>query len=255
MKVHVLVPIKEILAPTLLALPLLALPLPLDGQDTVLIHGKVLDAETAIPVAGAFVAPVGSPRGTVSDSTGAFLINMEPAERYQLRVTRLGYSDARIDAGFDEVALPLTVRMSPNPLELEGLTVLAERLANRRVGPFGVADVLDREELLQAPDGSGYHFILRVLPFVERCNPESDALCLMGRTAMGEKRRVQVCLDDRQVPGAFMETMLAGVDPRGLYLVEVYSRAGEVRMYSPGYIKRLIAQGGSLPPLSFGCRG
>ncbi|MGD2123739.1 MAG: carboxypeptidase-like regulatory domain-containing protein [Gemmatimonadota bacterium] len=239
----------------IVTLTLLAGAHPAEGQDGVLIRGTVLDAQTGDPVPGAFVAPVGSARGTVSDSAGAFVIGLEPADSYHLQVRRLGYTEAQLRVGFDEVAMPLTVQLSPNPLELEGLTVLAESLARRRVGPFGVADVLDREDLLASPESSGYQFLLRVLPFVEKCNMESDALCMVGRMSMGEKRQVQVCLDDRRVPPDFMESLLAPVDPRGLYLVEAYTRVGEVRMYTPGYIKRLIAQEGSLPPLSFGCAG
>jgi hypothetical protein len=239
----------------IIILTLLAGAHPAEGQEGVRVRGTVLDAQTGDPVSGAFVVTVGSPRGTVSDSTGAFLIGLEPAEVYHLRVTRMGYSEAQLQLGFDEVGMPITVHLSPNPVELEGLTVLAESLAKRRVGPFGAVDILEREELLASPESSGYPFLLRVLPFVEKCSMESDALCMVGRTSMGQKRPIQVCLDDRRVPGDFLESMLAPMDPRGLYLVEVYTRAGEVRMYSPGYIQRLIAQGGSLPPLRFGCAG
>ncbi len=239
----------------MLAVAFLVPALPAGSQETVLLRGMILDAQTRDPVSGAFVVTVGSPRGTVSNSTGAFLIGLEPAEAYHLRVTRMGYSEAQLQLGFDEVAMPITVHLSPNPVELEGLTVLAESLAKRRVGPFGAVDIIERDELLASPESSGYPFLLRVLPFVEKCSMESDALCMVGRTSMGQKRPIQVCLDDRRVPGDFLESMLAPMDPRGLYLVEVYTRAGEVRMYSPGYIKRLIAQGGSLPPLRFGCAG
>jgi hypothetical protein len=193
--------------------------------------------------------------GVLSDSLGGFLLAIEAAPTHTVRVTQLGYSELHIELAAEAVSTPVTLRLSPDPLEIEGLTVLAERLEERRRGPFGVAQVLDRTQLLEAPGGSGYDLVLRTMPFVERCGPATEALCLAGRTMMGGRRQVQVCVDDNKVRPELMETALAGVDPRSLYMVEVYSRAGEVRMYTPGYIKRLIAVGGSLSPLSFGCRG
>jgi len=233
----------------------LALSQLLGAQEKPLIRGWVLDSETLAPIPGAFVAPVGSGTGVLSDSLGAFLLGVEPAPTHTLRVTQLGYSELQAELTAEAVSTPITLRLSPNPIEIEGLTVLVERLEERRRGPFGVAQVLDRTQLLEAPGGSGYDLVLRTIPFVDLCGPGSEALCLAGRTMMGGRREVQVCLDDNKVRPELMETALAGVDPRALYLVEVYSRAGEVRMYTPGYIKRLIATGGSLSPLSFGCRG
>jgi hypothetical protein len=233
----------------------LAAPHVASSQDTSVIRGTVVDAQTLEPIPHAFVGLLGSQSGVLADSVGTFSIVLDPSPTYRLRVSQIGYSDYQFEITRDQAVSEVILPLPPNPLEIEGLTVLADRLANRRVGPYGVADVLDRVQLINSTEESGYHFLLRVLPFVERCGPESDALCLMGRTAMGEKRQVQVCLDDRRVPGDYLESMLAGVDPRGLYLVEVFDRAGEVRMYSPGYIKRLVKEGGSLPPLSFGCRG
>ena len=226
-----------------------------EGQEPVILQGQVADAETGLPVMGAFVFQAESNRGSLTDSLGYFALGLEPAPVYQIRVNQLGYMDFMFEVPADSVYGMLLLHIPPDPVEIEGLTVLAERLANRRAGPFGVADILDREALLASPGNNGYDLLLRTMPFVSLCAPPSEALCLAGRMRMGEQRPIQVCIDDRPVPPDFTETSLASVDPRALYLVEVYSRAGEVRMYTPGYIKRLISVGGTLPPLSFGCSG
>lgn len=223
------------------------------AQEPVILRGQVADAMTGEPLMGAFVFQAEANRGTLTDSVGQFMLGLEPASSYRIRVNQLGYVDFMFEVPADSLYGSVLLQIPPDPIELEGLTVLAERLANRRAGPFGVADLLDRKALLESPGSNGYDLLLRTMPFVAKCAADSEALCLPGRGRMGQQQTVQVCLDGRKVPPEFTEISLSSVDPRALYLVEVYSRAGEVRMYSPGYIKRLIAAGGSLPPLSFGC--
>lgn len=222
------------------------------AQDSTVVLGRLLDAESMRPIYGAFVSPLASDWGTLTDSLGRFALQVESTE-FVLVVEHLGYHvlEWRV-SGADP--RPIQILLSPDPIQLESLTVLSERLANRWRGPYGVADIVDREQLLNAPDGSAYDLIRRLLPFVQLCDSYTEALCLPGRTQMGKKRKVSVCLDDLRVPSRMLETALAGVDPRALYYVEIYSRVGEVRLFSPGHIERLIRDGGRLRPLTFGCR-
>jgi hypothetical protein len=232
----------------------LTLPLQVGAQEPGLVRGRVIDQQTLTPVGLAFVAQVTSDRGVLTDALGQFALPIDPAFPSRVQVTVLGYRVLQTDIPAGRAGQMLTVMLEPDPVEIEGLTVLAERLADRRRGAYGVADILEREQLLAAPDASGYELIRRMLPFVQPCGPDTEALCLGGRGIRSERRTVSVCFDGHQIPESMIQTSLSPVDPTGLYLVEVYSRVGAVHMYSPGYMKRLIQEGPDLPPLSFGCR-
>jgi CarboxypepD_reg-like domain len=240
---------------TLLLVLLTALPRVVAGQGTWILSGRVLDAQTEGPIPGAFVSVGESNLGIVTDSLGLFRLRIEREPGQTLRISQLGYREIQAPVDPSRAGQILTVMLAPDPLQMEGLTVVMGRLADRRRGIFGVGDILERSQLLKAPDVSGYDLVLRMLPFVDVCDPESEALCMVGRLSMGEKTKVSVCLDDSAVPAELMQVVLATVDPRSLYLVEVYPRAGAVRMYSPAYMKRLVESGRDLPPLAFGCQG
>ena len=246
--------------PTLLAALLLAAlgpPGPARAQDAGVVRGRVADAGNLSPVAEAFVAQAGAMRGVLTDSSGIFALPLDPELPRAIRVVRLGYKplDARIPPGGGRGLL--NVMLIPDPVQLEGLTVLAKRLEQRRRGPYGVVDVLTREELQAAPEGTGFELLQRLVPFASPCidDMNTEALCLGGRPGPDGPRRLRVCLDDTLVPPDMMETFLSDVGPRRLYMVEVYSLVGEVRLYTPAYVQRLLDGGGDVPPLSFGCTG
>ena len=90
--------------------------------------------------------------------------------------------------------------------------------------------------------------IKRELPFTRPCDSQTEALCL---NQMGKIEPLVVCIDGHRVSEMMAE--LEHVDPRGLYMVEVFRRTGQVHMYTRGYVERMVQSGGELPPLSFGC--
>jgi hypothetical protein len=171
------------------------------------------------------------------------------SEQYVLQVRQLGYRDRVLTVDGDAAREALVLRLDPDPVEIEGLTVLAERFRDRRRGPFGAVDVLGREDLLRAPDGATSDLIRRVVPFARPCGGENDNnLCV---NMQGRIEPLVICMDDRRIAEGGVE--LEHLDPRGLYMVEVFRRGGQVRIYSRGYVERLLASGGELSPLSFGC--
>ena len=234
----------------------LSIPLGALTQVPTVLRGQVADAESQRAVAGAFVVQLGTERGVLTDSLGRFSITLIPELQHAIRVSQLGYRDLQARIPPWGRGGMLNVRLVPDPIVLEGLQVLAERLADRRRGPFGVADLLFQDELLRGPDGSAYELVRRILPFAWPCNPEqTEALCMGGHTEAGRPRRVTVCVDDHAVTPDLAETILSSLDPRALYLVEGYRRVGQVRMYTRGYVQRLAAEGTGLPPLAMGCTG
>jgi hypothetical protein len=224
------------------------------AQEAETLRGRVVDAQNLGPVAGAFVAQPGSQRGVLTDSLGMFTLPVEEAYAREIRVVQMGYRELQAAIPEGGEGRVLSVLLVPDPVQLEGLTVLTERLADRRRGPYGVGEILTKEQLVAVSGGSAYDLVRRVMPFAVPCDAQtSEALCMGGRLGADGRRRVTVCIDDRAVPPELSETILSGVDPRALYMVESYNRVGEVRMYTPGYMQRLIDEDIDLPPLSFGC--
>lgn len=236
---------------------------PLVAQDAgpVLLRGQIVDANTLMPVAGAFVAPVESKQGVLTDSLGLFAMRVYRADEYTLRVAQLGYHDLEMSVAASSADKPFRFMLMPDPIQLQGLTVLADRLADRRRGIYGVATILEEKDLLKGIYTSFYEMTQRLIPSAAVCPPtinggtaevpmQGDQLCFNHQ---GHTEPVTVCIDDHQAMGQGAE--LDVLDPRGYYMVEAYPRVGQVRVYSRGYVARLAANGMTLPPLSFGCGG
>jgi len=218
------------------------------GTGAVLLRGQLLDAETLAPVPGAFIALDAESRGVLSDSSGAFMLPVGTSDAYALKVRQLGYHDLVVTITAESARKPFFLQLSPDPVKIEGLQVLVERFQDRRRGPFGAVDVLDQTLLVKAPGGTGVDLIKREMPFLNPCDNETEQLCF---NRMGQILPITVCFDGHRVSEMMAE--LEHVDPRGLYMVEIFRRAGQVHMYSRGYVERLLEAGSELPPLSFGC--
>ncbi|HSG07724.1 MAG TPA: carboxypeptidase-like regulatory domain-containing protein [Longimicrobiales bacterium] len=218
------------------------------GTGAVLLRGQLLDGDTKAPVSGAFIALDAESWGVLTDSIGAFTLPVGTAEAYQIKVRQLGYRDLVVTVTAESARRPFFLQLDPDPVEIEGLRVLVQRFEDRRRGPFGAVDVLDQKALSEAPGGTGVDFVKRVVPFARPCDSETEALCL---NQMGRIEPLTVCVDGHRVSEMMAE--LEHVDPRSLYMVEVFRRTGQVHMYSRGYVERLLEAGSELPPLSFGC--
>jgi hypothetical protein len=241
--------------PLLLALATL-LPVDLSAQTSRVVQGRVMDAMTLNPVKGAFVAQMDSQRGTLTDSLGIFTLELDTTLGTRLRIWQLGYRSLLADAAGASPGRILTVALAPDPVQIDGLTVLTERLEDRRRGPYGIGEILDRDDLVTVPDGSAYDLVVRRFPFARPCDPQStEALCMGMSRGMGDMRRLKVCIDGSLVHPDYTETVLGTLDPRTLYLAEMYTRVGEIRFYTPAYMQRLLELGEDLPPLTFDCQG
>ena len=218
------------------------------AQTPGLLRGHLLDTSTLGPVYGAYVSIESADRGVLSDSTGFFSLPVPIADRYVLHVRQLGYRDVTLTVDRDAASKPLLLRLDVDPLELEELQVLVERFQDRRRGPFGAVDVLEQADLLHAPDGAASDLVRRIVPFARPCSNDTEDLCV---NAQGQIEPLVICVDERRV--AEQTSELEHLDPRGLYMVEVFRRGGQVRIYTRGYVERLIASGAELSPLSFGC--
>lgn len=114
----------------LLALLLLWLARPASAQ---VLSGRVVDASSGDGVPGAIVVAEG-PDGDVSVETltnreGGFTVRLTgPSEPAALRVERIGYATQRFDADAFSIDRYSVLEVSTSPIELEGITALAENL-------------------------------------------------------------------------------------------------------------------------------
>lgn len=232
------------------ALLLAAAATPAQAQTPGLLRGHLVDGSTLEPLYGAFIALESANRGVLSDTTGYFALPVARAPYYVVRVRQLGYRDLSMTITAESAQEALVFQLEPDPVKIEGLRVLVERFEDRRRGPFGAVDVLTQKELIHAPDGAASDLVRRQVPFARLCDPMADDEKLCVNT-QGRSEPLTICVDNHRVSEQMVE--LEHLDPRGLYMVEVYRRTGQVRIYTRGYVERLVASGEDLPPLSFGC--
>lgn len=109
---------------------LLALPMLAQGQDTGVVEGQVLDAETGAPLSGANISVVGTPRGTSTDAEGQYRLPVAPGT-VRLRVSFVGYGTAeetvQVEAG---ETYAVDVELSPGST-LENVVVVGSRAPSR----------------------------------------------------------------------------------------------------------------------------
>ena len=156
-----------------------------------------------------------------------------------------------------------TTNLLPGPLRVSGVCVSAggTRILNMvglrdpgedsvAMGSLPVAEVGPVGYLPQDDALHGALTVPRELASADLCSPQTDSLCV---SSQGRRTPVSICMDGRAISRA--SPALEVLDPRGLCLVEAYSRVGRVAMYSRGYVARLIETGQQRPPFSFGCGG
>lgn len=93
------------------------------------ITGKVVDAETGEPLIGADVMIEGTELGAATDERGEYVILYVPAGSYTVTASYLGYDQftyTNVIVNADQTT-PLNFRLKPTVIEVEKVTVIAER--------------------------------------------------------------------------------------------------------------------------------
>mgnify|MGYP004108025775 CR=1 FL=1 len=218
------------------------------GQDRVLLRGRVIDEQTRSPIEGAIVMPIGSLSGYMTDSLGLWVLEVDPSRfGYPISVEQLGYSHVEATLAPTAPEEFTTVKLPPNPVALEGLQVLVDRFERRRRFSYGSVRVLDQARLLRS-GGSAYDLVRREVPFARPCPADSNKLCAMRR---GRRITVSLCIDEVPAWGGAAE--LDTYDPSELYLVEIYGRGQQVRVYTRWFVEQAMRRGRTLQPLVWGC--
>lgn len=233
-----------------LLLPLLALTAPAAAQETtgsrVDIAGRTLDRATGQPVANAFVGVVGTRRSTHTDANGQFVLRGLDAGRHSVAVELLGYAADTLTAVFEAGASPLEVLLTPDPIVLEGLQVMNDRLLDRRRSVATSVRAFDAERLRSSGVWDLRDFV-RLQVFTRPCpNPLMGDICIARR---GRAVAPSVYINEARVAGGL--EFLIGYPPEEIYLVEIYSGGTHIRVYTNWYAERLATGRARLLPVLF----
>ncbi|MFQ5639810.1 MAG: TonB-dependent receptor domain-containing protein [bacterium] len=120
---------KKTLVPSLMLL--MALSRVVLSHDANTLGGRVLDAATREPLAGANVEIVGTVLGASTARDGRFVIRQVPPGVYKLRASMMGYQTEIVDSvtPFDANAQKCEITLVETPVVLNPVVVTAERRA------------------------------------------------------------------------------------------------------------------------------
>lgn len=227
--------------------------------QAVLIHGRVEDAASREALAGVRIISADSLASVLTDSLGAFTLQMRPGGTFTVRAERIGYRSQQFDLGEDATFRPSILLLEPAPMALEGVTVNGEtalslavrKWIGRRNAYSGSLVAFDRVQLERiAPFGGVWSFLRRSAARVFECDTAASGLCTRDR---GRQSPVQVCVDGRESMGAVAE--LSSMDIQTVALIEIYAQGRDgIRVYTPWYIVTSAHKGRNIAtPLASGC--
>lgn len=228
-------------------------PPPTDTATFTLI-GDIVDGLIDAPVIGAVVKVPELRRFTFTDVNGRFHFADFPEGAWEIVVEHLGYNTVE-----GRVALAdgngLFLRMTPNPVALEGLEVMTRSdrlLAERRQRfPFRVTRISPRmlaEAISADPTAI---FRRNSLSYIAACPaPPSRATDWMTPDCVmksGGAARIRIFLDEFPMAGGM--THLSAMPREMIHSMDWIPEKAELRVYTKAFIQRLDEGAYSLAPL------
>ncbi len=236
MRRHPLRPVLGLLLAALLLPPLPAAgQIVAQGKETFTIRGKVVDRRTGTPLVGAWVGLEGEEWGTLSRSDGTFVLKGVPGGRRALTVEQLGYVTSTLPVFVEPREEAVELRIAPDPVLLEGIRIVTDRLERRARAVAVSTWRFDRAALVSTSYGN-------VLDFIQSRTPMDFVRCptlyrgMNCAVVRGRLRSVQVMLDEMPLPGGL--DFLALYAPWELNRVEVYAGGAHIRVYTNGFLER-----------------
>jgi hypothetical protein len=237
----------------LLAAALLALAPAARAQDApqpqrVEVRGRVVDAESGTPIGGARVI-VADADGKWSwvDQTGEFLVRGVPAGERKVIVSALGYREDTLSVSAARGAGPVTLRVPRDPVELQALGVVADRMQARLEHSTRAARAFPASLIATYHQPMALDFVRFATGMVPRpCSPvEVVPACAIVR---GVPTRVSLVLDEHASPGGIED--LVGIPTASLYRVEVYGGGALVAVITKDYVKALLRTNAPMHPIA-----
>lgn len=224
-------------------------------EQTFRLAGQVVDAETGRPLVAAVVKFPELVRYAFAGVDGRFAFDDFPAGTWEVIVEQLGYHTSESQVALSDGA-GLHVRLRPDPIALEGLTVrsrssrlLSER---RRRVPLRIVTIGSRD-FAEAVDPNPAAVLKRLgrAPLVE-CSYEapggalSHDLCVLRG---GRRTELSVFLDESPMHGG--TAALSAMHPETIHSMDFILRrqSGELRVYTKWFVERLDKTGLGLAPI------
>lgn len=149
------------------------------------VEGIVRARGTEAPVPGATVLLEGTDLQARTDSLGRFSLRRAPAGPQVLVARRLGYAVSRLPVTLAYGrTTTLTVTMATSSLQLDQLTVTADRTSRAR-GELGTASVIDRDAIANQI-ASSLQGVLELVPGVALQPPGLDAAAQFSLRALAQ---------------------------------------------------------------------
>ncbi|MBI4521035.1 MAG: carboxypeptidase-like regulatory domain-containing protein, partial [Gemmatimonadetes bacterium] len=102
------------------------------GSASVTLTGVVLDASTGAGLSWASLGLRGERNRAAADARGAFRLPRVRTGSYLLLAERLGYKSLYVPVRVTAPPRPIRIQLEPDPVVLEGLTVVYSRFRSRR---------------------------------------------------------------------------------------------------------------------------
>ncbi|MEK9502438.1 carboxypeptidase regulatory-like domain-containing protein [Gemmatimonadota bacterium DH-20] len=190
-----------------------------------------------------------------SNGDGTFHIERLAVGRHLLLVEGLGYESLYVPLHLTGSAEPLLLALDPDPLLMEGIAVVTERLQNRRRAyAWGPVRTWTEEQLHESPAADVVHLLqMKYSLYIVPCSGGGGD-CFLGRGA--STFSPTVILDEMALPCGL--STLRSYDLRELHLLEVFDRGRQIRVYTRAYMTKTGRRPGALipadyPPISSGC--
>jgi hypothetical protein len=202
------------------------------------VSGRITDKASGAPVQTAVIRFEDLQRAVVTDSMGRFVIERMPRGTHYAEVSRLGYVPTmefvQVIADHDT----MFVELVPQPLVLEAVTAVSNRLERRRNRVHSMVRAFDTKRLATSTVDLKQFLTSYAAPITA---------CPVGRTrgtddncviARGNYRPLRVYLNEMPMFGAPLELYYPGE----FELVEYYHSSNTVRLYTTAFLER-VAKG------------
>ena len=214
-------------------------------EQTFTLAGQVVDAETGRPLVAAVVKFPELVRYAFAGVDGRFAFDDFPPGTWEVIVEQLGYHTSESQVALSDGA-GLHVRLRPDPIALEGLTVrsrssrlLSER---RQRTPLRIVTIGSRD-FAEAADPNPAAVLKRLgrAPLVECSYKAAGAalsydLCVLRG---GRRSGISVLLDENPMHGG--TAALSAMHPEAIHSMDFILRphSGELRVYTKWFVERL----------------
>ena len=141
------------------------------------LKGKVVDAQSNLPLVGASVWAENAGRGAVTDQDGLFVLSKLPSGNVEIRVSYLGYETRRESATLPTAEV-LEIRLEPKDFLTEEFIVSATRASENTPTTF---TTVDKAEIAKRNLGQDIPILLNFTPSVVS---HSDAGAGVGYTGL-----------------------------------------------------------------------